>query len=89
MPTVPFDGPPPGRRQYSVFDVAIAHGVAGVPLGRFEQISPTAYVVSGQWPRPRPTTPSTSSFSGLAASQAGPEAPRSSPGARAVWPNLR
>jgi hypothetical protein len=81
---VPIDG----RRQYSMVDMAIAHGVGGVPLERFEQISPTAWVVRGSWPKPAPTQ---TSFSGaVAASQAVPDAgPRSSAGALALWPNLK
>ena len=85
--TAPIDG----RRQYSFADMAVAHAISGVPLSRFEQVSPTAYVVKNSWPQP-PTTNrwDGGGFSGLAASQAVPEeAPRSSAGALALWPNLK
>jgi hypothetical protein len=78
--------PVDGRRQYSFAEMAVAHGVGGVPLERFEQISPTAYVVRGSWPKPAPTQ---TSFSGTSAeSNPAPEGPRSSAGARSIWPAL-
>jgi hypothetical protein len=84
--SVPVDG----RRQYSFVEMAVAHGVGGVPLERFEQISPSAYVVRGSWPTPKASPTTNSSFSGLAASQAVADAdPKSSVAARSVWPNLR
>jgi hypothetical protein len=79
--------PVDGRKQYSFIDMAVLHGVSGVSLDRFEQVSPTAYVVKGSWP-PAARTPD-SGFSGLAASPAEPEVPRSSPQARSIWPQLR
>jgi hypothetical protein len=86
--SVPFDGPAPGRKQYSFTDIAIAHAMTGVPLSAFEQLSPTAYAVRGAWPKP-PTTNSNFS-SAVAASQAVPEtASKSSVAARSIWPNLR
>jgi hypothetical protein len=85
--SVPFDGPAPGRRQYSFVDVALAHAMTGVGLGAFEQVSPSAYVVRGSWPTP---PASNGGFSGaVAASAAEPEVPRSSAQARAIWPGMR
>jgi hypothetical protein len=81
--SVPFDGPAPGRRQFSFTDVALAHAMTGVGLGAFEQISPTAYVVRGSWPKPTPTN----SFSSAVAASSAPEPKPRSP-ASILWPDM-
>jgi hypothetical protein len=80
--SVPVDG----RFQFSFADAAVANASLGrMPLAGVEQVGPDRYVVAGSWPRPKPTP--SSGFSSLTAAPA-PEAPKSSAGARAVWPNL-
>jgi hypothetical protein len=86
--TAPWDG----RRQYSFVDMAIAHGVGGMPLESFQQISPSAYVMANSWPQAPPTNRwggGGGGFSSLTASQTAPEAESSSPAARSLWPQLR
>ena len=71
--------------------------VANVQMGRWPMagleptLGPNTYIISGTWPRPRPSAPSGGGgFSSLmAASKAQPEAPKSSAGALALWPNLK
>jgi hypothetical protein len=70
--------------------------IANVSMGRWPTagleptLDPNTYIVSGTWPRPKPSPTTNSGFSGLAASQAAPaEAPRSSAAAKALWPQLR
>jgi hypothetical protein len=79
------------QRQYTMMDIALAHAFGGGPtFDQVQQILPGVdrYVMPNSWPRPRPTSPSTSSFSGLATTAPEPEAPRSSARARSLWPNL-
>jgi hypothetical protein len=84
MPTVPVDG----RAQYSFADVAVANASLGrMPWAGVEQVGPDRYVVANSWPTPKPTP--TNNFSSLTAARAAePAASRSSPGARAIWPDL-
>jgi hypothetical protein len=82
MPSVPVDG----RMQVP----ASVGMVVNVQMGRWPMagleptLDPHTYIISGSWPRPKPTP---GGFSGLA-SQAPAEAPRSSARARSLWPNL-
>jgi hypothetical protein len=86
---VTITAPADGRRQYSFTDIAMAHAVTGVGLGAFQQISPSAYVVRGSWPKP-PTNNSSFSSSVAASVSRGPEAEAvSGSAARSLWPNLR
>jgi hypothetical protein len=84
--TAPWDG----RAQFPMATIAMANASLGRPL--FDGVDPVGcgsnmYMLRNSWP-PAPRSPS-SGFSGaVAASQAPAEAPRSSPGARALWPNL-
>jgi hypothetical protein len=84
--SVPVDG----RMQFSFATAAIANASLGrMPWDGIEQVGPDRYVVRGSWPTPKPAAGG-GSFSGLAASQAEPDVgPRSSAGARAIWPQLR
>jgi hypothetical protein len=84
MPSVPVDG----RLQVP----ASVGMVANVQMGRWPTagleptLDPNTYIISGSWPKPRPSGPS--GFSGLAAKEAQPEVKRSSAAARAIWPSL-
>jgi hypothetical protein len=80
--TVPVDG----RRQWSIADVAVAHGVAGVPLNSFEQVGPDRFVVANSWPAPTPGFGGATVASTVEAKGASP--PASTPEARAIWPSL-
>jgi hypothetical protein len=83
--TAPWDG----RPQFSFLDLAVSNYAFGRPsLDEVQQIGPDRYILPNAWPAPRPSVGGFSSSP--AASQTAPEvAPKSSPGARAVWPNLR
>ena len=83
--SVPVDG----RFQFSFADAAVANASLGrMPWDGIEQVGPDAYVVRGSWPTPKPT-PTNSFSSAVAASTSAPETPRSSAGARAIWPDLK
>jgi hypothetical protein len=80
------------QRQYSMMDIALAHAFGGGPrLDQVQEIFPGAgrYIQPNVWPAARASGPSGGGgFSGLAAKAPEPEAPRSSPQARALWPSL-
>jgi len=87
--------PASSQRMFSTLDVVLANSAMGrMP---FEGVQPTIYpgqyTLSSPTPKPfRDTGGVSSSFSGaVAASQIAPDvaAPKSSAGARAIWPNLR
>jgi hypothetical protein len=82
-----------GRMQVPMATGLIANVQLGRPpmAGLEPTLDPNTYIVSGSWPRPKASGPSGGGgFSGLAAaSKAQPEAPKSSAGALALWPNLK
>jgi hypothetical protein len=81
--SVPVDG----RFQFSFADAAIANASLGrMPWDGIEQVGPDRYVMRGSWPKPTPANSFSSSMA--AAINAPAAAPKSSAGARAVWPNL-
>jgi hypothetical protein len=83
--------PTDGRPQFSMADLAVASYLLGhQSLPDVQQILPGTdrYVLPNSWPTPKPT-PTNSFSSAVAASQAAPEAPKSSAAARALWPALR
>jgi hypothetical protein len=84
--SVPVDG----RRQYDFTTVVMANaGMGRPPLAGVREIFPGRFVTE-PWPKPRPTSPSSGGFSGLAAAEAPAEAgPKSSAAARSIWPALR
>jgi hypothetical protein len=85
MPTVPTDG----RPQFDPSTVWVANAMAGRWItDGVETMTPGGkYILQNSWPKPRP---STGGFSGVAASLTAPESvgPKSSAGARAIWPTL-
>jgi hypothetical protein len=86
MPTVPRDG----RVQYSTVQMAVGHAIGHIPLDAFEPVGygSDRYMLKGSWPTPKPNPPSSSA--GLSSAPPEPDAgPTSSPGARAVWPQLK
>jgi hypothetical protein len=88
MPNVPVDG----RPQFDPTTVMVANAMMGRwPLtSGVEAVVPGgAYILKNTWPTPRPSPATNGGFSGLAASQAPPEVPRSSAAARALWPQLK
>jgi hypothetical protein len=78
---------------FSTLDVVLANYSLGrEPFQGFQPtIYPGQYTLSGPQPKPfKDTSSGGSSFSGLAAAQAEPDvAPKSSAGARSLWPQLR
>jgi hypothetical protein len=86
--TIPVDG----RPQFDPSAVMIANAMMGRwPLtSGVEAVVPGgAYILKNSWPQPKPSSPrGGGAFSALTA-QAPPEAPRSSAGALALWPNLK
>jgi hypothetical protein len=88
MPTVPVDG----RPQFDPVTIWLTNAAAGrwLTTGVEKMTVGGKYILQNTWPTPKPSAPSSGGFSGLAATAEAPaEVPKSSPQARAVWPQLR
>ena len=85
--------PVDGRPQFDLASLVIAnHALGRPPLAGVETTTLDGrYILKNSWPPPRPSDPwAGGGFSSLtAASKAQPEAPKSSAGALALWPNLK
>jgi hypothetical protein len=79
-----------GRRQYSMVEMAVGHAIGHIPLDAFEEVGYGSgrYMLKGSWPTPKPSPPSSSGMSSVAAE---PDAagPTSTVQARSLWPALR
>jgi hypothetical protein len=69
--------------------------IANASLGRWPLTAGVAtvtpggkYILANSWPQPKVSGGGGGGFSSLTASQAAPEVPKSSAGARSIWPNL-
>jgi hypothetical protein len=89
MPSVPIDG----RAQLDAGTVQMVNLMMGrAPMADVVSVVPGGKVIlTNSYPSAAPTTNrwDGGGFSGLAAKEAQPEAPKSGAGALALWPNLK